>query len=475
MRKMSLMMAFVWANAAIAQTPEPVERRIDAALAAIPPRVHVTGRADRSRALADLMREHRVPAVSIAIVRDGRIVWARAYGMADPAAGRAATAETLFQAASISKPVAATAALRLVEEGQLQLDRPVNALLRTWQLPDSAAAAGEPVTLRRLLSHTAGVTVHGFPGYAAGAPLPGIAQILDGVAPANTDPIRVDARPGAAWRYSGGGFTVAQLMMTDATGQPFPELMDRLVLRPLGMAQSSYQAPAPDRLAVGHAGDGTAIPGRYYLYPEMAAAGLWTTPSDLARWAIALSDAYDGRTGGVLRPETARAMLTAGLGGYGLGVAVTGEGEALRFSHSGANEGYRALIVAYPQRREAMVVMTNGVNGDLMLSPITWSIGRTLGWPDSEQRTIVPAKIPAAEREAVIGRYGEGDLVVTVAMAGEALTFAVADRRPVELIAQGGDVFISVESGTRVAFARDPATQRVASVAVSGLNLPRLP
>lgn len=480
MRKMLMLVAFAWSAATLAQpSAPPAGQAIEAALSGLTPGIQVAGREYRPQALAELMREQRVPAVSIAVVREGRIVWAQAFGLADPATGRSATPDTLFQAASISKPVAATAALQLVEQGRLQLDRPVNEQLRSWRIPDSEAAAGEPVTLRRLLGHTAGLTVSGFPGYAPEAPRPTVVQILDGTAPANNDPVRIDIRPGSSWRYSGGGITVAQLLMSDVSGEEFPELMDRLVLHPLAMSRSSYRQPLPegaaDQAALAHQADGTPVPGGYHVYPEMAAAGLWTTPSDLARWAIALSAAFNGTPGGVLRPETAAAMLTPGLGDWGLGVAVSGEGEWLRFSHSGSNEGYRAILVAYPRRGEAVVVMTNGENGGAILGPVSRAIGRMLSWPNTEPRIITPAALSGEERSAVIGRYGGGDLVLVVAQTGERLVLTATGNAPVELVPQGNDLFVAPANGMRFQFGRDAGSGRIVSVSVAGRTLPRTP
>src|SRR5690606_9979634 len=207
-----------------------LERQIDQALSAVEPAVQVAGRSYAPQTMTELMDRHDVPGASIVVFHDGRIVYERGFGFAEASEAEPVTPGTLFQAASISKPVAATGALALVDQGALDLDTPVNAKLRSWRIPDSATAQGESITLRHLLTHTAGLTVHGFPGYPAGTPLPTVAQVLDGAPPANTAAVRIDQQPGSTWRYSGGGFTVAQLLMADVSGEPFPGLMDRLVL-----------------------------------------------------------------------------------------------------------------------------------------------------------------------------------------------------------------------------------------------------
>ena len=342
------------------------------------PAVRIAGRPDTAFTIAERMRFYHVPGVSLAVIDANRIVHASGWGVAEHGGTAAVDTTTLFLAGSISKPVFATGALALVERGTLALDEDVNVKLRSWRLPASRHTEREPVTLRRLLSHSAGLTVWGFPGYAMGAPLPTVPQVLDGAPPANTQPVRNDTVPGARWLYSGGGITVAQLLATDAAGEPFAPLMRRLVLEPAGMRRSTFENPLPAarhrEAASGHERIDTPVPGRFHVYPEMAAAGLWTTAPDLARWAIAVTRAWRGETGGVLSPAMARQMLTVqarqqppyGTGGWGLGVAVDGAGDSLRFSHGGRDEGFVATLAMWPERGQGIVVMTNGVNGALM-------------------------------------------------------------------------------------------------------------
>lgn len=221
------------------------------------------------------MSAYRVPGVSIAIIHNGSIEWAQGFGAAQVGGGPVTT-ETLFQAGSISKPVAAMAALHLVEKGTLALDSDVNQALTSWKIPASAAAPGAVVTLRELLSHTAGLTVHGFPGYAAGTPIPTLVQVLDGEKPANTAPVRLEAAPGSRWKYSGGGYTVMQQLLLDVSHQPFPKLMHDTVLAPIGMTRSTYEQPLPTELRSGAAtpykANGAPVEGGFHIYPEMAAA-----------------------------------------------------------------------------------------------------------------------------------------------------------------------------------------------------------
>ncbi len=236
-------------------------------------------------------------------------------------------------------------ALHLVDEGKLSLDEDVNLKLRSWKVPENEFTAKEKVTLRRLLNHSAGLTVHGFAGYAADEPVPSLLDLLDGKKPANSAPIRVDILPGTQHRYSGGGYEVMQQLVMDVTGKSFPELAQEFVLGPLGMTRSTYRQPLPSDLeanaAAGHRGDGAMLKGRWHTYPEMAAAGLWTTPSGLARVVLEIQKGG----GRVLKPATQREMLTQVLGDYGLGFCLAETEGHKSFAHGGSNEGFQCMLI----------------------------------------------------------------------------------------------------------------------------------
>jgi CubicO group peptidase (beta-lactamase class C family) len=378
-----------------AQTPaETVEARIARIERDLLPTERDAGRTYTPATLAERMRHHGVPSVSIAVINDGTIEWARAYGMADVAARKQASPATLYQAASISKPVAAMGALRLVQEGRLALDDDVNGALRSWKIP-AHRFAPRPVTLRALLTHSAGLTVHGFPGYATGAAIPTVIQVLDGNGPANTGSVRVDMEPATRWRYSGGGTTVVQLLMSDVVGMPFAALMRERVLQPVGMNASTYEQPLPAprraEAATGYRRGARPIRGHHHTYPEMAAAGLWTTPSDLARWVIEVQRSLAGSSNTVLSRAMAEAMLTPGVGGWGLGPALAGDGDALRFHHGGANAGFRSQLIGFARRGQGAVVMTNADTGAALVAEIVHAIAREYGWPGYAPRVVSPA------------------------------------------------------------------------------------
>ncbi|MGO9257630.1 MAG: serine hydrolase [Bryobacteraceae bacterium] len=399
-----------------AQTPAALEQRIQRIVDAIPPAVMVKGDPAPMTKLADRMAALHVPGVGIAVIHDGKIEWARGFGVTR-IGGPPVTPDTLFQAASISKPVTAMAVLRLVESGKLSLDTDVNQYLKSWKVPANSFTERTKVTIRELLTHTAGLTVHGFPGYASDVPVPTLVEVLNGEKPANSPPIRVDTEPGTIWRYSGGGYVVAQQLVQDVTGEPFPKLMHDTVLAPIGMTRSTYEQPlSKDRLAevaTPYRGDGQPVPGGPHVYPEMAPAGLWTTPSDLARYAIEVQKSLSGASNHVLSAAMVRQMLTPGLNHQGLGPGLGGSAKHPFFEHGGANEGYRCNLLAYDDG-DGVVIMTNGDNGGQLASEIQRSVAREYGWPDFQPVEHTTTKLDPKTLDTYTGAYQGSGGVFTV-------------------------------------------------------------
>jgi CubicO group peptidase (beta-lactamase class C family) len=418
------------------------------------------------------MQRRQIPGLSLAVIEDGRIKKVRGYGVTEKGGQTPVTPSTLFQAGSISKPVSAMGALRLVEQGKLALDDDVNAKLLTWKVPENEFTKDKKVSLRGLLSHTAGLTVHGFPGYATDEPRPTIVQILDGAKPANTSPIRVDVLPGSIWRYSGGGYTIMQQLVIDVTAKPFPQFMQEAVLAPLEMKESTFEQPLPDdtarRTATGHYRDRTIVKGKWHIYPEMAAAGLWTTPSDLARFAVGLQQAAAGKSGKTLSQGMARQMLTDEKDGYGLGVGVEGSGPKLRFGHGGRDEGFDARLVAYAETGQGAAIMINANDNSQMVSRILDAIAREYHWPDYPK--FASPKLPAvqvAEDQLVActGRYELANNQMLTLESDEGRLFTVVDGFPdEEFVADADDHFRGAQRNVELTFHKD------GSGAVNGLT-----
>ena len=257
--------------------------------------------------------------------------------------------------------------------------------LTSWRVPANAFDAEHKVTLRELLSMTGGINVPGYPGYERGKPLPTATQILEGAPPANSPPVTVIAIPGTGYHYSGGGYQIIEAMVVDATQKPFAEAMQDLVLGPAKMSRSEF-TPLPARLekdaAKAHLADGSAVEGGWHVYPELAAAGLWSTPTDLAKLLITLGQAWQGKQNPLFRQESARAMLTRGpVGPYGLGAGIDGEGKALVVTKAGINLGYESVLIFYPATGQGMVVMTKSKHGEVLCMALIRRAATLYDWP----------------------------------------------------------------------------------------------
>jgi CubicO group peptidase (beta-lactamase class C family) len=340
--------------------------------------------------LQKLMEVYKVPGLSVAVIDDFKIAWAKGYGVTEAGGATPVTTKTLFQAGSISKPVAATGALYLVEHGKLSLDEDVNRKLVSWKVPENEFTRDQKVTLRRLMSHSAGLTVHGFPGYAVDATIPTLVQIFNGEKPANTAPIRVDIVPGTKGVYSGGGITIEQQLVIDVTGEPFPQFMRETVLDKIGMRESTYEQPLPPARATlaasGTYADGKVVPGKWHVYPEMAAAGLWTTPSDLARFAIEIALSKQGKANHVLSQSMTQQMLTPQIDRIGLGFFLGDKNNTGQFGHGGADEGFQAMLTMFSDSGHGVAVMANSDNGIAIANYLIKSIAREYAWNNAAEK-----------------------------------------------------------------------------------------
>jgi CubicO group peptidase (beta-lactamase class C family) len=374
--------------------------------------------------LVDNMKEYGTPGVSIAVINDYKIEWARGYGVLAQGSSEPVTPDTVFQAASISKPVTTLMAMRLVQQGKLSLDEDVNQKLVSWKVPENEFTRERKANLRGILTHTAGFDVLMYEGTPAGEPLPTALQVLNGEKPATNPAIRAVYVPGTKNVYSGGGFLVLQQLLIDETGKPFPQLADELVFRPLGMKRTTFQQPLPANLQANAAAGtqrGAPVKGKWLIKPNMASGGLWSTPSDLARFVIELQQARLGKSRKVLNRKTANLMIPplesqvsggdgASVKVRGLGLGVTGEDQNLRFSHGGYTSGYRCEMVGFGNGK-AVVVMTNGSSQGL-LREILRSVATEYGWTAPEylpkERTLVTVELRVLESYSGEYEFPEG-------------------------------------------------------------------
>jgi CubicO group peptidase (beta-lactamase class C family) len=340
------------------------------------------------------------------------------------------------------------------------LDADVNTELTSWKQPDAAVANGKPVTLRMLLTHTGGTTVHGFPGYAQGETVPTLVQVLNGEKPGNTPAIRIEAVPGSKWNYSGGGFTIMQQMVVDVTKEPFPKVMHDTVLAPIGMKHSTYEQPLPADLrgmaAVPYDGKGSAVAGGAHTYPEMAAAGLWTTPSDLCLYLMEVEQSSKGKANHVLNESMTKQMLTPGMGKWGLGLQIGGSGTNPYFGHGGVNAGFESQMEAYENEGEGAVVMTSAQGGSRLADEVMRSIAKVYGWPDFQVKVRTAVKIDPQILETYAGTYElrpNFDMVVTV-KDGQLITQATG-QRTVPMLAESETMFFPTAFDAEIEFVKD--------------------
>jgi CubicO group peptidase (beta-lactamase class C family) len=381
--------------------------------------------------LSERMAHFATPGVSIAVVDGGRVAWERGFGVCTSGQPDPVDAGTLFQAGSVSKPVFALAAMRLVEQGRIALDGDIQQYLSSWRIPSNGEWTPR-ITLRQLLSHTAGTSVHGFPGYPAAGPWPTLTQVLNGLPPANTFPVIVDLFPGMQFRYSGGGTTIAQAAVTDILGLPFPEIMRELIFDPLALNDSTFAQPLPanlaSRSATAHPRNGVPMPGRWHVYPEMAAAGLWTTAGDLARIGCEFLRILRGESSPLgfsagLAAEMLKPQLPTALEGAftGLGWVCEGEADAFRCSHDGWNEGFVAGLWLYPTVGKGAAVMINSNQGWPLRDEIKEAIAREYDWPHPGSE-ITTEPLP----RAVEGTYQtEQGIVCEVTCEGAELRISI--------------------------------------------------
>ena len=416
---------------------------------------------DQPWSIEERMKQWKVPGVSIAVVKDFKVEWARSYGVKDIETKEPVTTETLFQAGSISKPVAAMVALKRVQQGKIALDENINNKLVTWKLPDNEFTAKKKVTLANLLSHTGGTTVHGFPGYAVDEKIPTLPQVLDGTEPANTAAVRVDMEPGTTYRYSGGGTTIAQLAIMDIEKKPYPQIAKETVLGPLNMTNSTYSQPLPDdwrkRAASGHRASGSLVDGKIHVYPEMAAAGLWTTPTDLAKFGIEVQLSYAGKSNKVLPKELIDKMVTPFMETAGLGFFIDKRGNSVYFGHDGADEGFRAMMLMNRDKGYGAVVMVNSDNGQI-LGEVMRGIAYAYNWDDFLPAVNEIISLDAAKLDEYAGRFRiNPDRVLTVAQEeGKLIGRPTADVK-FELLPIADGTFIRRDQPFKYVFTKGAA------------------
>ena len=379
------------------------------------------------------LRETHVKGLSIAVIQNYKIHWAKGYGWADSAENRKVNLETRFQAASISKSLNSMGILKLAEQGRLNLGADINNYLKSWKFPYDSLSKNKEITTLHLLSHTAALGVHGFPGYNRKDSFPSLMQVLNGTRPANTGAIRSFGEPGKAFRYSGGGTTISQQLLMDITGKPYADWMWKHVLKPLGMKNSSFQQPPTDtsNLATGYYGNGEPVKGKYHVYPEQAAAGLWTTPSDLARYIIDCQLTLAGKKGKILSAASMRHRMAPYIDkNAALGVFVEKKGDQLWFTHNGGNEAFLCTSWGSMEGGNGVVIMINGEDFSVV-NEVLNSVATVYKWegffkPEFRKTISIPKDILAL----YTGNFKMGKDTLSLELCGDQLCIR-QNRQPV--------------------------------------------
>lgn len=425
----------------------------------------------QKHSLLERMKHYETPGVSVAVIEHGKIAWSKGYGLLENGKEKAVDTETIFQAASMSKPFTAFGILSLVKNGRIKLDANVNDYLHSWKVPENSFTKTEKVTVRRLLSHTAGlIDGNGFPGYQTGTPLPLLVEILSGKSPkVNSSPVVVGTKPGSFFQYSGGGYEILQLLIEDITGQSFKKFMRETILAPLEMTHSTFEYPLPrnlsSQIASAH-NRNEVVKGGWHIYPEKAAAALWTTPTDMAKMIISIYRCAEGIAeekglSKILSPELCKEMLTmhewplenGRTRKMGLGFMVDEDKDAKTFHHGGSNEGincnFRGIISNGDLH--GTVIMTNSSRGYHVRDELEKTIDDVYGWEAYKpiEKEMSDIKFELLKKRVGISYSGPRFVVSVIEREGH---LAIVDSRdnppqPIDIFPESENVFFDLEGG----------------------------
>lgn len=358
--------------------------------------------------IIDRMQYYDVPGLSIAVIKDNKIEWAKSYGVKEKGTSDRVTLKTMFQAASMSKPITGIVAVKLAEQGKIDLYKSVNEQLKSWQIPENEFTKKKAITPELLLLHLGGLNVHGYHGYAVSDTIPTIIDILNGAGPANSEPMNVLFEPGTKWRYSGGGYTILQLLMEDVSGKSFPQLMKENLFDPLGIKNSTFSHNLSKNekasIAKAYKYDGSMVEGGYRIHPEKSAAGLWCTPSDYAKMVIEIQKAYFGQSDKIVSQKAAETLVTRNRGTMGYGFMIRLHGDSTAIAFGGGNKGFTCNIFSYFHQGTGAVIMVNSDNGKVM-GEILRSMSREYAWPELKPKTMKTADVADSTLLNYVGTY----------------------------------------------------------------------
>jgi len=410
--------------------------------------------------LTERMQYYKVPGVSLAVIDKLQVEWAKGCGVSEITSNDPVTPDSLFQAGDLSQPVAAMGVLRLVEKGELELDRDVNSYLKSWRIPLGRLTRKNKVTLRRLLSHTSGLVALDYDGHDSDEELPSLPQVLRGEAPSHPAAAFIACEPGSEQRYSEAGYAVLQLIVEEISGRPFSDFMSAQILGPLELRTSAFSPHLPSRLeplaVSGHDREGQPLEGKALRYPASAASGLWSTPADLARFTIDLIRSAVGEQGRVVSTSMAREMLTPQSGNRGFGFIVEDEGVNLHLHLQGRTAGFSCALVAYPSRQQGVVVMTNSDNGIYLIEEILRSVSEAYGWPHYMPEIKTYFRLDPSVYQEYVGQYEvRPDYILSVTHQDCYLIIQPTGQAPTQFFVDSMSTFFSTDPYIEIRFNRD--------------------
>ena len=460
MKAILLFFLFFFGYTSIAQTYSPeVEAKIKQLEGNLFKYFKIEGQSNSN--VQQRMALYKVVGLSIAVVNNYKIEWAKGYGWADSSEKRPVTTSTIFEPGSISKSLNSVGILKLVQNKQVDLYTDINNYLTSWKFPYDTLSKGKRITIANLLSHTGGLTVHGFEGYEPGDTIPTIQQILDGKPPANSESVRSEMEPGIRHVYSGGGTTITQLILKDITKKPYDEWMYENVLKPIGMTSSSYSQPPPKErqklAATGYLKNGE-VKGKYHVYPEQAAAGLWTTPTDLCKFIIETQLSLKGKSNKVLSQQITELQLKPYIdSAVGLGVFIDNVKGAKYFSHSAGNEGFSGFYNGSYEGGTGIAIVCNVTDGSGLMSELISSVERTYHWKGfdaNEGITKKEVKLNEDKADKFIGCYQTGTRVNEI-YKKDGTYYLQALNDPWQIYFTSDSSFINLESVSEKTFLFD--------------------
>jgi CubicO group peptidase (beta-lactamase class C family) len=424
---------------------------------------NIRSEGDSTCNLKDRMAYYHIHGVSIAVIHNYKIEWAKGYGWADDSLKIPVTTQTLFQAGSISKSLNSVGVLKLAQDKKIDLYTDINTYLSGWKFPYDSLSKGKKITIANLLSHTGGLTVHGFGGYEKGDTIPTIEQVLDGKKPANSPAVRSMYEPGLKYEYSGGGITISQLIVMDITHEPYDKWMYDNVLKPLGMTASTYQQPPTDKdpklISAAYYPNGKEVKGKYHIYPEQAAAGLWTNPTDLCKYIIETQLAYEGKSHKVLSQQMTSLRLTPYVDkNAALGVFIDSYPDGTKyFEHGGVDEGFISQYYGSLEDGNGLVIMVNTANGGSLIPEIVNSIAKVYGFKDlNHSKIIKTVVVPDTVLQSYTGQYElVPKFILTISKEGSNMFGQATGQEKLEIFPESQSKFFLKAFDAEIEFVKD--------------------